>query len=304
MARRHKGRNVHGIVLLDKPRGITSNAALQRVKRLFQAAKAGHTGSLDPMATGMLPICLGEATKISNFLLDADKRYRAVCTLGVTTTTADTEGTVLHTRPVPVLTPEQLQQIRERFSGEIVQIPPMHSAIKHQGQPLYKLAHQGLEVARQPRRVTIYHLEITGCQGDQLELEIHCSKGTYIRTLAEDIGEFLGCGAHLSALERTGVGQFDAADLHTPEQLQELAEQGLEALDQALLPMESALWDWPDVRLTEDMAFYLRRGQAVFVPRSPSHGWVRIFTAGNRFLGMGEVQDDGKIAPRRLVNVG
>lgn len=301
--RRRRGREVHGIVLLDKPRGITSNSALQQVKRLFQANKAGHTGSLDPMATGMLPICLGEATKVSGFLLDADKRYRATCRLGVTTTTGDADGEVVASRAVPALTEAQLRQVCERFTGEISQVPPMHSAIKQQGTPLYKLAHQGLEVAREPRQVTIHSLEILDYRGDQLQLDIHCSKGTYIRTLAEDIGAALGCGAHLVALERTGVGEFDAARMHTLEALTALAEQGQAALDRVLLPMDSALWDWAEVNLTQDMAFYLRRGQAVFVPRGPSAGWVRLYCDGGRFLGMGEVQDDGKIAPRRLVNI-
>jgi tRNA pseudouridine55 synthase len=301
--RRQKGREVHGIVLLDKPKGLTSNAALQKIKRMFKAKKAGHTGSLDPMATGMLPICMGEATKVSGFLLDADKRYRATCKLGITTTSGDAEGEVSQTRPVQAVTDTQLQQIVGQFTGEIEQIPPMHSAIKQQGVPLYKLAHQGIEVVRKPRNVTIHSLEIVRCEADELELDIHCSKGTYIRTLAEDIGEFLGCGAYLSALVRTGVGEFAQDQVHTLEDLEGLAAQGLEILDAVLMPTESALWGWPDVNLTQEAAFYLQRGQSIFVPKGPVSGWVRLFMEGNRFLGMGQVQEDGKIAPRRLVNI-
>lgn len=303
MKRGSRGRAINGVFLLDKPLGITSNAALQKVKRLFQAQKAGHTGSLDPLASGMLPICLGEATKFSSFLLDADKHYLATCKLGVTTTTADAEGEVVETRPVIPLDQQRLAAIVTRFSGEIEQVPPMHSALKRQGVPLYKLAHQGIEIERQPRAVTIHEIRVTGYKGDELRLSVHCSKGTYLRTLAQDIGEFLGCGAHLGALRRTWVGQYRGEAMHTLGELESLAEQGLEGMDAMLLPMDSALAGWPLAELTADAAHYLRHGQPVFVPRGPTAGWVRLYAPGGEFIGVGEVQNDGKIAPRRLVNV-
>lgn len=303
MERRHRNRrNVDGIVLLDKPTGITSNDALQIVKRLFRARKAGHTGSLDPLASGMLPICLGEATKISAFLLDADKRYRVGCKLGERTTTGDAEGEVVQARPVGKLLRQQVEEVLARFRGEIEQVPPMYSALKHQGQRLYKLARQGVEVERQPRRVVIHELTLLHCAGDRLEFEARCSKGTYVRTLAEDIGEALGCGAHVIALRRLEVGPYEESGMVSLERLRELALQEGEGLDQLLLPIESALAHWPGVRLSEDAAFYLRQGQPVLVPHAPADGWVRLYGARNRFLGMGQVLDDGRVAPRRLVH--
>ncbi|MFO7592669.1 MAG: tRNA pseudouridine(55) synthase TruB [Pseudomonadota bacterium] len=304
MARRHKsrGRKVNGILLLDKPVGITSNAALQEVKRLFYAAKAGHTGNLDPLASGMLPICLGEATKLSAYLLDADKVYIGGCKLGVRTTTADAEGEILETREVPALTEAQIDEVLERFRGEIEQIPPMHSAIKQNGQPLYKLARQGIEVERKPRRVTIYELKLTQLEGDELELYIHCSKGTYIRTLVEDLGEALGCGAHLSRLRRTRVGPFQEEGMVTLDTLREEAEEGTESLDRFLLPLDHALGDYPEVKLSESSLFYVRQGQAVQVAQAPTEGWVRLFDSAGGFVGVGAVLDDGRIAPKRLIN--
>lgn len=223
--RREGERDVSGIVLLDKPAGITSNAALQTVKRLFRARKAGHTGSLDPLATGLLPICLGEATKLSGFLLDADKRYRTEIRLGVTTTTGDAEGETLRVREVADLDRARVAEAVARFTGEIEQIPPMHSALKRNGMPLYKLARQGIEVERAPRPVVIHALELVRCEADRIELDVRCSKGTYIRVLAEDIGEALGCGAHVGALRRTGVGGFDAGRMVALETLRAVAEQ-------------------------------------------------------------------------------
>lgn len=304
MARRYtRGRPVNGILLLDKPAGLTSNAALQEVKRLFGARKAGHTGNLDPLATGLLPVCLGEATKMSAFLLDADKRYQGVCKLGERTNTGDAEGEVVERRPVPALTEAQVREVLARYTGTIEQIPPMHSAIKRQGQPLYKLAHQGIEVEREPRTVTIHSLELLRMAGDELEIDVHCSKGTYIRTLAEDIGAALGCGAHLSALRRTLVGPFDIADAVTLDEIAELAEQGPQALDARLLPLETALADWPAVQLTENTSHYLRQGQPVLIPRAPTRGWVRLFGPTQRFIGVGQILDDGRVAPKRLVSV-
>lgn len=299
--RRSKGRPVNGILLLDKPDGMTSNDALQQVKRLYKAEKAGHTGSLDPLATGMLPICLGEATKVSGFLLDADKRYLITCKLGVKTATADAEGEVLERRPVPALDEQELEGQLARFRGTIQQIPPMYSALKHKGERLYKLARQGQEVERAPRTVTIRELTLHRLEGDEIDLEVACTKGTYVRTLAEDLGEVLGCGAHVKTLRRLGVGPYtEPAAMTTLEELRHLAGDGFAALDGALLPLESALSGWPGVRLSPDSAFYLRQGQAVLVPKAPTAGWVRLYDQDQRFLGVGEIQDDGKVAPRRL----
>lgn len=304
MARRRKrGRNINGVLLLDKPVGLTSNAALQVVKRLYNANKAGHTGSLDPLATGILPICLGEATKISGFLLSADKCYRAVCKLGVITDSGDADGEVLEERPVGQLDQSQVLEVLMHFLGDSRQVPPMHSAIKRQGVPLYKLAHQGIEVEREARDITIHSLDLVRLEGDELEIDVCCSKGTYIRTLAEDIGEALGCGAHISALRRTGIGALDNIEVHTLDSLTELAEQeDKEALDGILLPTEAALPDWPEVQLSSDASFYLCQGQAVFVPRLKDRGWVRLFGDNKRFLGLGTVMDDGRVAPKRLLS--
>lgn len=306
MARRQKprGRRVNGILLLDKPVGITSNAALQEVKRLFFAAKAGHTGNLDPLASGMLPICLGEATKLSAYLLDADKVYTGTCKLGVRTSSADAEGEIIETREVPELNEVQVLDVLAHFTGDIEQIPPMHSAIKQNGQPLYKLARQGIEVERKPRKVKIHELKLLRLEGDEIEIYVHCSKGTYIRTLVEDIGEALGCGAHLSQLRRTRVGPFNEEGMVTLDTLRDEAEEGAESLDHYLLPLDHALGDYPEVKLTESSLFYVRQGQAVQVPQAPTDGWVRLFDNAGKFVGVGAVLDDGRIAPKRLINEG
>jgi len=315
MGRRRKhGRDIDGILLLDKPRDLTSNEALQRVKRLYQANKAGHTGSLDPLATGLLPLCLGGATKFSTFLLDADKWYRVRVRLGVTTTTADTEGEVLETRPVEGCDEARVRAVLSRFRGPIDQLPPMYSAIKHQGERLYKLARQGIEVERQPRTITIHSLELLELSVPELELDVHCSKGTYVRTLAEDIGAELGCGAHVIGLRRTGVGPYVEPERHfvTLEEIEALladteteAGEGaafpFQALDELLLPVESALDHWPAVKLTADAAFYLRQGQAVQVPQAPTAGLVRLYDPSRHFLGVGSILDDGKVQPKRLL---
>jgi len=302
MGRRHNNlRRVNGILLLDKPSGMTSNAALQTVKRLYRARKAGHTGSLDPLATGLLPLCFGEATKVSGFLLDADKRYRVVCRLGERTTTADAEGEVLETRPVEGVTGARLRKVLEGFVGEIEQIPPMYSAVKHKGERLYKLARQGVEVEREARKVDIHSLELRDFSPPLFEIDVHCSKGTYVRTLVEDIGELVGCGAHVTALRRLAVGPFDDSQLIDMETLEATAAESMAALDRLLLPMESGLAQWPGVRLSGDAAFYLRQGQPVLVPQAPTEGWVRLYEGETRFLGMGEILDDGRVAPRRLM---
>ena len=302
--RKNKGRNVSGIVLLDKPLGITSNRALQIVKRLYNAAKAGHTGSLDPLATGLLPLCLGEATKVSGYLLDADKRYIATIKLGVKTFSADAEGEVIETRPVEDYSKKQLASVIEQFIGEIEQVPPMHSALKVDGQPLYKLAHQGQVIERKARTVHIYDIEVLRHEADEIDIAVECSKGTYIRTLAEDIGEKLGCGAHLSALRRTASGPFHLEDSITLEELEQLtenaAEQGYEAADEVLMPAEDALVEWESVNLSKDAAHYICQGQAVLVPKAPTCGLVKLFSDEKGFLGIGEILDDGRVAPRRL----
>ena len=301
MTNRRDRRPVSGVLLLDKPAGWTSNAALQAVKRLYQAQKAGHTGSLDPLASGLLPLCLGEATKLSGLLLNADKVYRFTCRLGVTTATGDAEGEILATRSVGPLSQGQVEAALQRFTGAIQQTPPMYSAVKRDGQPLYKLARQGIEVERAPREVTIHELRLLRLDAEELECELRCSKGTYVRTLAADLGEALGYGAHIVALRRTAVEPYDAARMVTLEALRERAEQGLAALDEVLLPPDSTLPDWPAVRVRGDAAFYLRQGQPVLVPRAPPQGWVRLYEGEERFLGIGEILDDGRVAPRRLL---
>jgi len=304
MKHRHsRGREVTGILLLDKPSSMTSNGALQVVKRLFRARKAGHTGSLDPLATGLLPICFGEATKLSGFLLEADKSYRAVVRLGERTTTGDSEGEVIRRGDTAGIDCARVEQAAASFRGELLQIPPMHSAIKQNGVPLYKLAHQGIEVERKAREVTIHRFEVVDFSDDRVTIEVDCSKGTYIRVLADELGELLGCGGHICELRRTGVGAFDASRMVTMEALQAMAEEGGEAaLDACLVSMESALAQWPDVRLSKDVAYFLVQGQPVFVPHAPSRGLVRIYTGEDRFLGVGHILDDGRVAPKRLVN--
>lgn len=301
--RRNRGRNISGVLLLDKPIGMTSNAVLQVVKRLYQASKAGHTGSLDPLASGMLPICFGEATKLSGFLLSSDKCYRAVCKLGALTSTGDADGEVIEERQVGEITTSRAKEVLMHFTGCIQQVPPMHSAIKRQGVPLYKLAHQGIEVEREAREVTIHRLDLLRLEGDELEIEVCCSKGTYIRTLAEDIGAMLGCGAHISALRRTRVGALDDLQMYGLDFLEEVAgEQGVEGLDRLLLPSEAALPDWPEVMLSADASYYLCQGQPVFVPQLKNRGWVRLYGGDRKFLGLGTVLDDGRVAPKRLMN--
>lgn len=307
MAKRNKrGRKVNGILLLDKPAGITSNGALQQAKRIFFAAKAGHTGSLDPLATGVLPLCFGEATKFSQFLLEADKRYLATVRLGIRTNTGDADGEEVELREIPDL--EHVDDVLEQFRGSITQIPPMYSALKVDGKPLYKLAREGKEIERKHREVMIYNLELVEIRNEELVLDILCSKGTYIRTLAEDIGEAIGCGAHVCELRRLQSGPFLIEETVPIEKLMELRDESFEALDQTLLPICSAVKEWPLVELTDITASYFRQGNPVQVAGSPTSGWVRLFSettvqndAG--FIGVGEILDDGKIAPRRLVVV-
>lgn len=297
---RKKGRAIDGVLLLDKPIGLTSNQALQRVKRLFDARKAGHTGSLDPLASGLLPICLGQATKVSGFLLNAGKRYQVVARLGQRTDTGDADGQVIEERPVPALDRGLVKRVLARFEGSQTQVPPMYSAIKHQGQRLYKLARQGIEIERQPREIEIHGLELLSLEADALELEVACSKGTYVRTLVEDIARALGTVAHVIVLRRLGVGPYAEGRMYKLEELEALAEQGMERLDELLLPVDSALDHWPFVELGADSAYYLMQGQAVMAPGAPSSGKVRLYDEGHGFLGIGEVKLDGRVAPTRL----
>lgn len=301
MNRARERRAVHGIVLLDKPVGITSNTALQRVKRLFNAAKAGHTGNLDAPASGLLPICLGEATKVTPYLLDADKEYVASIGFGTRTTTADAAGEVLETRPVPALGADGVDVVLRRFLGEIEQVPPMYSALKHQGERLYRLAAQGLTVDRRARTVTIHAIERVALGDSEMEIRVRCSKGTYIRTLAEDIGSALGTVAHLRALRRTRVAPFGIEGAHALEELERRAREGTRALDAVLLAMDLALPQLAAVQFSRDSAYYVRTGQAVRTAGAAA-GLLRMYDEEGRFMGIGERTDDGRVAPRRLVN--
>ena len=286
---------------MDKPAGISSNDVVQQARRLFGAQKVGHTGSLDPLATGVLPLCFGEATKFSQYLLDANKTYWTRIRLGVSTETGDADGEVIAQVDATAITQTQVSDALETFVGEIEQIPSMYSALKHQGQPLYKLARQGIEVERAPRTVTIYSAELLQFAEAYIELRVHCSKGTYIRSLAEDLGAALGCGGHVSALRRLAAGPYAEAQAVTLEQVSEIGD--AQEMDALLLPVASAVGSWPSVRLHEDTAHYVRQGQPVQVAHAPTHGWVQIFESAeeDRFLGVGEVLTDGRIAPRRLV---
>ncbi|MCB1688269.1 MAG: tRNA pseudouridine(55) synthase TruB [Halioglobus sp.] len=308
MARRRKGRAVDGILVLDKPMGVTSNRALQGVKHLYNAAKAGHTGSLDPLATGVLPLCLGEATKFSQYLLDADKAYQSTFVLGSVTDTGDAEGKVLEERDASGLYESDVVAALRQFEGEIEQIPSMFSAIKKDGQPLYKLARQGLEVERKPRLVVIKELQLRAFRGgDRPEVDIYmeCTKGTYVRSLAEDLGRVLGCGAFVSVLRRTRSGPFSIEDSIAPGALEAIRDTGgFDAIDALLLPADAALGELPLVSLSESGGFYIRQGQPVMVPNAPRGGIVRVALHSGEFLGVGEMLDDGRVAPRRLIVTG
>jgi len=294
-------RPIDGIILLDKPLGMTSNHALQHVKRLYNAEKAGHTGSLDPLATGLLPICLGEATKYSQHLLDADKVYRTKMRLGQKTTTADAEGEVTLERAIPNLTSADIEQVLAQFRGTLQQIPSMFSALKKDGKPLYELARQGIEVEREARTIHIYRLELLSVEPLFWELEVACSKGTYIRNLVEDIGEALGCGAHVVELRRLASGPFQLQNDLTLDHLREVAEHGFEALDALLLAPWAAMADKPKITLTENTTYYLMQGQPVRANGLPSTGEVLIFDPEQRFLGLGVMDEDGLLAPKRLL---
>lgn len=303
---RRRGRDIHGVLLLDKPQGLSSNDALQKVKRLYNANRAGHTGALDPLATGMLPICLGEATKFSQFLLNSDKRYRVIAKLGQRTDTSDADGQVVQQRPVS-FTQAQLDVALDNFRGDLRQVPSMYSALKYQGKKLYEYARQGIEVPREARSITVYQLQVVRCEGDELELEIHCSKGTYIRTIIDDLGEQLGCGAHVIYLRRVQVATYPIERMVTLEQLNVLLAQAQaialdELLDPLLMPMDSPVENYPEVNLLPVVAGYVKQGQPVQVAGAPASGIVRITEGEKRkFIGVGTIADDGRVAPRRLV---
>ncbi|NOU41280.1 MAG: tRNA pseudouridine(55) synthase TruB [Methylotenera sp.] len=290
-------KHINGILLLDKPLGFSSNQALQKVKWLLQAAKAGHTGTLDPLATGLLPLCFGEATKFAHYLTDADKTYLATVKLGVTTTTGDAEGEVLSTESVNV-SQAQLAQVFRQFVGEISQIPPMYSALKHEGKALYEYARAGIEIERKARLVTIHSITLNALVDNIATLTVSCSKGTYIRTLAEDIGHQLGCGAHLIGLRRTATANYDITQAVTLEQFEALsAEQRIATLR----PADSSVLHLPAVTLDSDSAFYLQQGQAVWRSGVIPQGLLRLYNEQQVFLGLGEQLRDGKIAPKRLI---
>lgn len=293
-------RDVDGILLLDKPAGLSSNKALQQARYLFKGKKAGHAGSLDPLATGVLPICFGEATKFSTFLLDASKQYSAVCQLGISSTSGDAEGDLSEKQPVNV-TRAQIEQALQTFLGKTQQIPPMHSALKHNGVRLYELARKGEEVERPARDIEIYDLNLVDFneENDQMTIHVHSSKGTYIRTLVEDIALAFGSQAYILQLDRTGVQPFWDLPTFTFEQLNELDE--AKKLDSSLLPIDTAVSDWEAVYLDENSSFYLKQGQPVQVPNAPTSGYVRFFDENEIFLGVGYVKSDGNLAPKRLM---
>lgn len=299
---RKRGRDIHGVFLLDKPQGMSSNDIMQKVKRIFQANKAGHTGALDPLATGMLPICLGEATKFSQFLLDADKRYLVTAKLGERTDTSDAEGQIVETRDVNVKTPDILTAL-EQFRGDILQVPTMFSALKYNGKPLYEYARQGITVEREARPITIFELNFIEYNAPYLTLEVHCSKGTYIRTLVDDLGEALGCGAHVTMLRRTAVADYPTEKMLDWHALQSLAEQqDLSLLDALLLPMDTAVAKLPALTLNESQTQGIGFGQRIkFDNLNRLQGQVRLFSHENRFLGVAVIDENNVIRPQRLV---
>lgn len=313
MAKRRKGRQVNGVLLLDKPHGLSSNHALQTVKRIYFAQKAGHTGALDPLATGMLPICLGEGTKFSQYLLDTDKTYQVTAKLGIRTTTSDAGGEVVTEKCVNV-SDEQLAEALNTFRGTTKQVPSMYSALKHQGQPLYKYAREGIEVPREARDITVFSLSLLRFEHDEVELNIHVSKGTYIRTIVDDLGELLGCGAHVSNLRRLAVGSYPIDKMVTLPELEALLEQAIEQdiapselLDPLLLPMQSAVEGMPVVYVDDVSANFLRHGNPVRAYKAPAEGSIQVYIGEDEhdenaeFIGVGFINDDGQLAPKRIV---
>lgn len=291
-----------GILLLNKPQFFTSQQVVSKVKHLFQTKKAGHTGSLDPIATGLLPICLGESTKFSQFLLKTDKHYRVKAKLGIRTNTGDSEGQIVsqHSLITP-FSQSTLTELLSQFMGEISQTPPMFSALKHKGKPLYHWARQGITIQRPARPIHIYQLDLIHYELDQLILEVKCSKGTYIRSLIDDMGQILGCGAHICELHRLSVGPYTIKQSIELDHLESLST--LEARTHYLLPIDTALPPWPAVKLSEPAAFYLRRGQPLALPNIPTEGCVRLYLKTNQqFIGIGQILTDGRLAPSRIIN--
>ncbi len=306
MARRRRGRPLDGILILDKPLGRSSNSALQACRSIYSAAKAGHTGSLDPLATGVLPVCFGEATKFSQFLLDADKGYATTVIFGCATTTGDAEGDITAEVDASGLTEAALKAAMASFEGEIDQVPSMYSALKQNGRPLYELARKGIEVERKARRITIHRLELQAFRPGaraEADLLVTCTKGTYIRSLAEDLGSVLGLGAHVSVLRRTMAGPFDLSRAVTLPTLEAMKQaDAIGELDALLLPTELAIPHLPMLSLGESAGYFLLQGQAVQVPKAPTEGLVGLKLEDGRFVGVGEIMDDGRVAPRRLVS--
>jgi tRNA pseudouridine55 synthase len=301
MNRRTKYREIDGVLLLDKSTGLSSNRALQQARALLRAHKAGHCGSLDPLASGLLPICFGQATKFSSYLLDADKTYRAVCRLGQVSATGDAEGEIIETRPVAVEA-AQLPPVLERFTGRIEQIPPMYSALKHEGRRLYQLAREGRQVERKARQVEIFSLVLKSFDSPLLEIEVRCSKGTYIRTLAEDIGRALGCGAHIAALRRCSVGELRVGDGYSIARLEEIARDGDDCLQELLLPISTTLMRFPEILLDADASLDIRHGRRVKLASPRDAGLYRLSSPEGIFLGLGEVGLDADLMPKRLMN--
>ena len=299
--RRNRSRDISGIVVLNKAAGLSSNSALQEVKKLYEANKAGHAGSLDPLATGVLPVCLGEATKVSQFLLDSDKRYRTRIKLGIRTDSGDSEGTVIEQHEKVSVSRKVVEHALTKFKGEVEQLPPMHSALKIKGVPLYKFARKGITIERKTRLISVYKIELVNFGNGELELDIACSKGTYIRTIADDLGQELGCGAHIIKLHRTQAGVFEEADCISFKELaMEKASMGLDKIDQHLIPMDQAILDLPEVKLPSSTASYVKNGQSVLVRHVPEEGLVRMYEE-EQFIGIGCIDDEGKVAPRRLI---
>ncbi len=294
-------RAVDGVILLDKPEGMSSNQALQKVKWLFRARKAGHTGSLDPLASGMLPLCFGRATRLSAFLLDADKHYVTRALLGQRTATGDAEGAVVEELPVAPIEPDVMATVLARFHGEIEQVPPMYSALKHQGKRLYELARQGIEVDRPPRTVTIHCIDVLECGHGHIDLRVVCSKGTYIRTLVEDLCRELGTVGHVGRLRRVGVGELAAEQMLTLTELQLLSEQGQDALDARILPMDSIVQHLPAVALDAAGSRDIAHGRVTTVEGPERTGQLRLYDAAAKFVGIGEGQPGGRIAPVKVM---
>lgn len=301
MGRRKKnGRDLTGILIVDKPSGISSNRVLQIVKRLYQANKAGHTGTLDPLASGVLPICLGEATKLSTYLLDADKAYQVTCRLGVATDSGDSDGEVIAEKPLPVFTAESLALLLKNFIGQQTQIPPMFSALKHQGQPLYKLARQGIEIERKARQINIYDMQLLAVSDDSFTLDVSCSKGTYIRTLVQDIAAALGSCGHVCMLRRTRAAGYDLSQAIPLSALEIVAEQEPSLLDKQILPALDALPDWPLVALDSQQTRQLYFGQPVAHLPPESCADIRLSDDTGEFIGLARIDDDGIITAKRL----